>query len=196
MAYKIVEWEMDTNNKNQRWVSGEMGLGCFLLFVACIAVATFSVFQGIAFKKHSNKCFQFWGCMNMLATILMFLTYIGLSMSRWSEAGRACSGEFWDKPEQNFSLTGGFNWNTFADSCVEELGGCKIDGIPVAPTIHTGIFVQVMCIIFWAGVGCMCMCCMCAMMMMMCMKKKMMEKCQADKDMRGQQVNNTEMTTT
>lgn len=130
----------------------------------------------------------------------MFIIMILLSCSRWSEAGRACSGEYWAEPEQNFSAAGGFNWNTFQDTCQSDIGCYIVEGSPVAPTIATGTFLQIVLIIFWAFMGCgFCMMCMMMMCMMMCMsmmmKKMNMNKMMMDMDKstdnRGEQVAQT-----
>lgn len=57
MANKVVQFSADVNNSNQRWVSVEFMGACFILFIASLIVSVASMFQAIAFKTHSNKCF-------------------------------------------------------------------------------------------------------------------------------------------
>merc|ERR1711990_12399 len=153
-------------------------MGChFILFIASVIIAVCCMFMFIAAYRKSVGCFRFFNCFNSMASCLGFIMYILMACSRFSEAGRACSGEFWAEPEQDFSATGGFNWNTFAESCASETG-CLFNGEPVAPTWHTGAFTYVLSIIFFVMCG-MAVCMMCCMMMcmMMCMgavMKKMM----------------------
>merc|ERR1711990_934905 len=129
-------------------------MGChFILFIASVIIAVCCMFMFIAAYRKSVGCFRFFNCFNSMASCLGFIMYILMACSRFSEAGRACSGEFWAEPEQDFSAAGGMNWNTFAESCASETG-CLMPGsgpqpdVQVAPTWPSGVFTYVLCIIF------------------------------------------------
>merc|ERR550514_1667487 len=111
--------------------------------------------------------------MNSLANCVGFLALLGATHSRFSEAGRACSGEFWaDQPYD--TNREGFDWVEFGETCASE-GGCRmngVNGVPVATTYHTGYFLFCIIVIAWVMIGVMCLC-MCVGMMMM---SKMMKK--------------------
>lgn len=113
-------------------------------------------------------------------------------VSRWSEAGRACSGAFWALTEQN-PAADGFNWNEFKTVCESETGCLNlVDGDfgiadteshanhPLASTMKTGFYLQIILILGFVGMclGCVCSCCGAHMMM------KKMQKKQAEAEMK------------
>ena len=93
-------------------VSGEFMAGMFILFLVNLLNSINAMILAIAFKKHMLKCFKCFngltGCLSMVG----FICFILLSCSRWSEAGRACAGEYMMDDGQNPAADGN-NWSEF-----------------------------------------------------------------------------------
>lgn len=194
---KIPDFVYDPNNSNQRCITCEFQMGIFIWFVLALVNVVFSMILLCAFTKQSNGVFKFFNSLLSCANCFGFVVFILLSCTRWSEAGRACSGEFMMTEEQSAVQTdfGVLNMNEFYTACVE--GGaeaCKAGDVFLAPTIQTGFFLKVVLILAWIGIGLGCCCCCCTMCMFCGMMKKKGEQLKADAaNVRGSQVMNTDI---
>jgi hypothetical protein len=69
-------------------------MGIFIWFVLSLCNVVFAMLNICAFKMHSEKCFKFFSSIMSCGGCFGFVVFILLSCSRWSEAGKACSGDF------------------------------------------------------------------------------------------------------
>lgn len=195
---QVPEFTYNPNNSNQRCLTIEFSMGLFIWFILSLCNVVFAMAVLFAYKSHSDRCFKFFNSLMSCSGCVGFVVFILLSCSRWSEAGRACSGEFMtDEAQPQFK--------EFYDACVE--GGaeaCKEDftdaeGAVIstnyyAPTLATGAFLQIILIISWSVIGLVCCCCVCACCCMGMMGKKKCEMAaDATADARGAQVLQTDV---
>jgi len=160
----------------------------FIWFILALVSVVVALFQVIAFSMKKTGMFKCFGCIGSIGGCVGFVTFILASISRWSEAGRACSGEFWaaqaDWKVEN-EVDGGFDYVAFEESCQTGPKGCAfVDGVdeegndvltPISTTYYTGLFLNVILIIVWVSIGLGCCCSCCGMMMMSAKMKKGME---------------------
>jgi hypothetical protein len=94
IANKVPEFSFNPTNRNQRCITCEFHMGLFIWFVLSICNIVFTIFAVISFSKQSSGMTKFFNGLLSCNNCVGFVTFIILSCSRWSEAGRACSGEF------------------------------------------------------------------------------------------------------
>jgi len=194
IANQVPEFSYTPNNSNQRCITLEFSMGLFIWFIISLCNIVFSMAILCAYKTESHKCFKFFNSLMSCGGCLGFIVFILLSCSRWSEAGRACSGEFMTAEAQPEN-------KAFYDNCAS-IGAqaCKFDLLDAngdvtttyfAPTIATGHFLQIILILSWTVIGLVCCCCCMTMCCCMGMKKKQMAAATAA-DARGAQVLQTD----
>jgi hypothetical protein len=100
LAFKIPEFTYNSNNANQRCITCEFQMGIFIWFVLSLINIVLSFVLIVSFHKQSHGIFKCFNSMVSCTNCVGFVVFIQLSISRWSEAGRACSGEFMQSEEQ------------------------------------------------------------------------------------------------
>merc|ERR1711990_663622 len=106
IEYMTPQWSWDKNNGNQRWVNGEMMGFCFIMFIVSLVSIVVMLGQSCAIMRKSMMCFKFFGCFGGLGGCLGFVMFILVSIARWSEGGRACSGEYFAEQGPGVTLDG------------------------------------------------------------------------------------------
>jgi hypothetical protein len=193
----VPEFVYNPDNSNQRCVSCEFAMGIFIWFILSIINIVFLMVSLCAYGMKSKKCFNFANSIMSCGNCVGFVTFIMLSCSRWSEAGRACSGEYMMEPEQATAVQTpdsliSIDFNAVYTSCMDPATGCLLNGEIIATTIETGFFLQIILVIAWVMIGVSCCCCCCMMCCMRRMMKNKMAESNADAA-RGEKVLNTDM---
>ena len=89
---------MDPDNlKNQVCITMVFMVLIGIWFILSIIQTTNACCLALAFNRQWMKCFGGLTCFSNIVGLVGFITFILASIARWSEAGRACSGEFLDE---------------------------------------------------------------------------------------------------